>query len=275
MHTIKCGPWEGTVAPECGGNFVSLKYMGQELLRSPERLEVLRGRPCLYGFPLILPANRTEDGIFTFEGRKYQLPINEAAFHNHIHGILRDVPFCILEQTEHSVKTVLENKGDHYPFSFKLFIEDTLSDKGWLRQMTLQNTDARTMPYTLGFHAAFREPAQLSVPISACYEVSDRYIPTGKLLPLTVLQQSYKEGMCPGGSRLSGFYTSCGSTAYIGNFAMTVSEQFDHWVLFSTGEGEFVCIEPQCGAVNGLNNGRHRVLPPGEKEVFTVKITAY
>jgi len=273
MVTFSCGAWEAVLFEECGSNLCSLKYRGEELLRAPERLEALQGRPCLYGFPLLFPTNRTEDGAFSFEGESYQLAINEQVWNNHIHGLIKDAPFRVLEKGETYVKTVLENEGEYYPFPFTVYLEDALSETGWLRRITLQNTGTQTMPYTMGFHTTFREPEFFQVPICERYEMNERYIPTGKLLPLNDWQLMCRDGFTPDGSKINGSYTSRGNTVRVGDFVMTVSEQFDHWVLFNgSGVEGFLCIEPQCGAVNGLNNGKHRTLKPGQKEIFTVSI---
>lgn len=273
MIEISCGAWRATVAPECGSNVISLRYLEQELLRTPESLRQLRGRPCLYGIPLLFPANRTKDGCFFSRGEKYNLPINEPTLRNHIHGLLKDAPFQIVEITESSITTEIENRGQYYPFPFKLTVKDSMSDGGLTRHLTLKNTGSKPMPYTLAFHTTFAAPAHFCVPIDKCCQMDDRYIPTGNLLPLTAQQQAYRDGMEPDGSKISGVYTSCGSTVQLGDFRMSVSEQFDHWVLFNgNGSEGYLCIEPQCGAVNGLNNQNHRVLQPGTEDRFAVTV---
>ena len=177
------------------------------------------------------------------------------------------------EKTPNSVTARLVNKGDLYPFSFELEITDTLTENGLTRALTLKNTGSEPMPYTLGFHMTFREPESFCVAVKDRYAVDAAYIPTGELLPLTPVQRAYRQGFSPDGSKISGIYRSCGQTARIGRFTMTVSEQFDHWVLFNgNGKEGYLCIEPQCGAVNGLNNGKHRVLQPGDEEEFYLHI---
>lgn len=273
MTELRFGIWQASVSEECGSNLISLRCAGDQLLRSPQSLEELKGRPCLYGFPLILPANRVRDGVFSFEGKQYQLEINDLAFHNHIHGLIKDAPFHCLEKKENYLKTVLENDGSYYPFPFLLTVEDTLDGDGWQRRLTLENTGCSRMPYTLGFHATFREPECFRVPISQRYDMDQRYLPTGKLLPLDALQQRCRDGFVPDGSKINGCYTACGNTVELGKYRMTVSAQFDHFVLFNGGGGEgYLCIEPQCGAVNGLRTDKHRVLDPGERETFTIQI---
>jgi aldose 1-epimerase len=251
-----------------------MSYNGKELMRTPCDMEELRRRPCLYGLPLLLPANRLADGTFWFGEKEYHLPINEPAFHNHIHGRLKDAPFYVKSQDPTRIVTYLENKGEYYPFPFTIEIEDSLSDSGFMRILRLKNTGESPMPYTLAFHCAFAQPASFRVPIAQRCEMDERYLPTGRLLPLDPRQKQYKTGMIPDGNKISGVYTSSDHTVCIGDFIMKVSENFDHWVLFNgTGNEGYLCIEPQCGAVNGLRSEQHCVIEPGEQEIFTISFS--
>ena len=270
---IKNGKWQAEIAPECGGNLVGLTYEGEQILRRPADMQSLQSSPCLYGLPLLLPANRVKDARFSFQGNEYILPLNEVLRHNHLHGLLNSAPFTIQEAADHRLTTVLENNGEYYPFPFKVRITDSLSEDGLTRTLILENTGMTAMPYTLAFHATFAEPNCFTVPLEQRYIVDDRMIPTGLLRALTAEEQCYCTGLNPRNIVVTGFYTSGGNSARLDNYCLTVSEQFDNWVLFNGGGGKgYLCIEPQCGAVDGLNNGRHSVLEPGNKEFFTIKI---
>lgn len=272
--TIQHGAWKAQIIPEHGSNVIALTYKGSPILRSPETPEMLFKSPTLYGMPLLLPANRVKGAAFSFMGTSYPLPMNEPARNNHIHGLINNAPFSVVRVTENSIVTALDNHGAFYPFPFNLQIEDSLSDRGFSRKLTLRNTGKTPMPYTLAYHTAFVEPKRFAVPIAQRAVVDENYIPTGELAALSEVQQAYRDGFSPNGSKISGFYTSQGSTAVVGDYLFTVSQQFDHWILFNgAGDGGFLCIEPQCGAVNGLNTNEHRVLDPGQKEVFTIEIT--
>lgn len=268
------GKWRAVTEPSCGCNVIVLEYDKKPVLRSPENMEKLRERPCLYGIPLLLPANRTDGGGFSFGEKCYRLPVNEPACNNHIHGLLKDAPFEILSAEPATMTAKLVNGGAYYPFSFTLEITDRLCEKGFLRTLVLKNTGRKPMPYTLGFHITFTEPEFFCVPIDKNCEMDLRHLPTGKLLPLTQRQQCYRHGFVPDGDPINGIYTACGGRVQLGRFTMEVSDQFDHWVLFNgSGKEGYLCIEPQCGAVNGLNSEKHRILQPGETECFTIKIT--
>jgi aldose 1-epimerase len=77
---LRHGDWQADIFPAFGANLIRLAYQGTEILRTPPDLASILGRTILYGTPVLIPANRTANGRFTFNGKNYQLPINEAAF---------------------------------------------------------------------------------------------------------------------------------------------------------------------------------------------------
>ena len=271
--TIKYGKWQAEIAPSVGGNLISLLFDGQYILRRPKDIETLKASPCLYGLPLLLPANRVKDATFEFHRVKYHLPMNEPARGNHLHGLLNSASFEVVDKDENCVSTILRNNGEYYPFPFDICIKDCLDDAGLRREIVLKNTGSLSMPYTMAFHATFVEPKVFTVPLGQRYLVDERMIPTGQLRDLTSDEICYCNGMDPRAGQVSGFYTSAGNIAKLDGFSLKVSNQFDNWVLFNAGGGkDFLCIEPQCGAVDGLNNGRHRILEPNQYDIFTLEI---
>lgn len=270
---IKNEKWQAEIVPGWGGNLISLTCEGREIFRKPENMQALLESPVLHGLPLLLPANRTKDARFSFEGKEYALPMNEPVRSNHLHGLLNHAPFTLQEVSWDKVTVFLENKGEYYPFPFTVTITDTLTAEGLSRVLVLENTGPGPMPYTLAYHATFTEPKCFSVPLDKRYSVDERMIPTGQLQELTSAELLYCTGMDPQSGPVGGFYTSAGHSVQLDGYCMTVSEQFDNWVLFNGGGGKgYLCIEPQCGAVDGLNNGRCRILEAGQKEIFTVRI---
>jgi hypothetical protein len=65
-----------------------------------------------------------------------------------------------------------------------------------------------------------------------------------------------------------------GHTAYLDNLSYTVSENFDHWILFNgRGESGLLCVEPQCGKVDGLNiKDGCKILNPNEETGFWIEL---
>lgn len=226
------------------------------MLRSPTSIEELKRNPCVYGTPLLLPPNRTAGGIFSFEGRKWQLPVNEPAFNNHIHGFLHSQIFTLQDATENSVRGIFENRGEIYPYPYRMEVICTLTEEGYRQEFVITNTGDYDMPLTFGLHTTFVAPEEIRVPIDRCWKVNSHYIPTGKLEELSEEEQLYRDGMKPEGNLVRGFYTSGGYEAEVGEFTYRVSPNFNQWVLWNgDGNSGFCAIEPLCGAVNALNSG--------------------
>ena len=73
------GDYTALLVPGMGANLVRLANtrLGAEILRTPgaDEIEVFKGRPQVFGLPILFPPNRIADGRYTFEGRTYQYPI--------------------------------------------------------------------------------------------------------------------------------------------------------------------------------------------------------
>ena len=276
MKTISlhCGDWKAVIAPEFGMNAISLTCQGRPVLRSPESRAALAGDSCVYGTPIIMPPNRTAGGRFCFDGREYSLPINEPAFHNHLHGRLHNREFCVSEQSETMVKGCYVNEGAVFPFPFRVEVTACLTEDGLAQEFLFTNTGKTDMPLTFGLHTVFAVEKSIRVPIEKRWVTNDCYIPTGELEALSQEAESYRDGMNPNGKLVRGFYTAGGGEARIDEFHYRVSDNFNQWVLWnSDGNGDFCAIEPMCGAVNALNSGEGLLrVKPGETVRFATAI---
>lgn len=264
MVRLRNGKWSAIVLPNFGMNVISVKYGRKEIMRCPRDMEELSERPRLFGIPILFPANRTADGTFSFEGKTHKnfFPINEPIRNNHVHGLMSVAPFEVLEQTENSITACHKNRGERYPYPFDMTVTVTLTEQGLEHRLTIKALER--MPYTFGYHTTFAEPKTYTVPIGRLYVRNDRLHPTGEMMQIESL-----------GEIFDSFFESVGNTAKLDEFLFKVSDNFDSWVLFnSDGKSGFICVEPQCGLVNGLNiPGGYRVLDAGQEETFTLQIT--
>lgn len=275
MIQLQYENWKATLCPEYGMNTVSLLYDGEQILRAPESMEEFDRDPCVYGTPVLLPPNRTDGGKFSFGVREYALPINDVAGGNHLHGFLNRTAFVIDRQTESTVNAHYENRGEVFPFDFRMDIAARLDEKGYHQQFRITNTGAEDMPLTFGIHTNFAEKERFFVPLGQRFEKTERHIPTGRLLELDDREKTICAGFSPDGAAISGFYTAAGHTAGIGRMCYRVSPNFDQWVLYNGGgKAGFVSIEPQSGAVNALNSGVGlKILKAGQTEVFETSVS--
>lgn len=273
VKVIESEGWRAEVAPALGGNIVSLSYNGRDIylpLKSEKQLEI---NPYLQGAPILLPANRTAGAKFGFNGKEYNLPLNEPATGAHLHGLVHRQPFTVKYCGESEIKLIYENKGDIYPFPFLLTVNYLIKNGVFRQEYTVINTGKGEMPFTFALHTTFKEPNSFSVPIDLCQEKDGFHIPTGRYVPLNSQEQGYTSGSPSKGLIISGYYRACGHTAYLDNLSYTVSDNFDHWILFNgRGESGLLCVEPQCGKVDGLNiKDGCKILNPNEETKFWIE----
>ena len=261
--TIRSQGWQARIAPAYGANPISLQYNGQDILVPWS--ENIRD-PFLCGAPLLLPANRTAGGKFSFHGREYTLPVNDGFRCANLHGDLYHQFFQVTELLEDQVTLCYQNTGAVFPFPFEIRVTYQVGCSGFLSAYAIQNLSDGPMPLSFGLHTTFREPDWFSVPLDLCQEKDSRHIPTGRYLPLNTQEQHYRTGSGSRGLTVSGFYRSSGSTARIGETVRYQVTGFDHWILYNGGgTGGFLCVEPQLGGVNALNDPDHCPVIPGKE----------
>lgn len=273
--TIKltCGSWSAEILPHTGANTVRLTREGTDVLRPLGDLAELAENPFLHGSPILLPANRTDGAAFVFDGRRCLLPLNEPKLRNNLHGMLWSLPFSVLETAETSASLLYENRGDAYPFPFRLTVTVRLDGEGYHRAFEVENTGETDMPLTFALHTTFPESSYVQVPLAEAHRRNERLIPT-HYGPLNETEKKVAAGFDPRGTALVGYFRSGGHTARIGDWLYTVSGNFDHWIVYNGGgNAGFICVEPQAGRVNGLNDGGFIRLAPGAAERFETAIT--
>ena len=138
------------VVVEVGGALRSYSVGGRELLDGYTADEMSSsGR----GQVLIPWPNRLQDGSYEFNGRRYQLPLNEPEHRNAIHGLVRWSTWTATEREPHRV--VMDHilyPQPGYPFLLGISIEYALSDSGLQVRTIATNLGAEPCPYGSGAH---------------------------------------------------------------------------------------------------------------------------
>ena len=269
--TIRGGDWEADILPETGANPVRLTFRGEAVLRPLEDKSVLAVNPFLWGSPILIPANRTDGGRFSFDGIEYHLPLNEARLNNNLHGMMYTLAFPTEKKGDNTAVSEYENRGEAYPFPFRIRVTASVGEGGFSRHFEITNTGVSDMPLTFALHTTFTE-RPVRVPLGLAHRRNERHIPLyyGEL---NETEKKICEGIDPNGVPISGYYTMAGHVAQIGEYELSVSDNFDHWILFNKdGKQGYICVEPQAGRSNGLNDGGYIRLSPGQTEVFTTRI---
>jgi aldose 1-epimerase len=105
------------------------------------------------GQVLIPWPNRLQDGSYEFGGRRHQLPLNEPARHNAIHGLVRWSTWTVAERQPHRVVMAhVLHPQPGYPFSLGISIDYALSRNGLVVRTTATNLGPQACPFGSGAH---------------------------------------------------------------------------------------------------------------------------
>lgn len=97
--------------------------------------------------------NRVDSARYTFQGTDYLLDVNDPATGSAIHGLVSEVEWAPLEESEEAVTLRLAFPGTPgYPFPLELTATYRLSSQGLTVTTTARNTGTSDAPFGLGFH---------------------------------------------------------------------------------------------------------------------------
>ena len=143
---------------EFGAEVFSIKKDGNEYLHNGDA-KFWSGRS-----PIMFPiCGRLESGYYTFDGKRYEMPIHGIAKHNH---------FEILNQSESDVTFILKSNEEtlkDYPFDFELLVNFSVKDDCLKTTYTVKNTDNKTLYFGLGAHPGFKVPLDNKGTFEDCY----------------------------------------------------------------------------------------------------------
>jgi aldose 1-epimerase len=216
------------IVPELGSNVVRFRddAKGIDVFRYEDNVSgaEMDAQREVWGLPSLYLPNRFGKGILRTSDALYQLPINEPAFGNHIHGFLHKRKHSLKsngiikeKNTVYAETEYVYDKNDefyqYFPVDFiaNVRIELTYKDGSprLYHNIKLNNISAKQLPVSLCTHTAFKAPfveggegkdITLEIPVLSRIDIDkSTWLPTGKPnLPLTEYDETYKYGKsCP------------------------------------------------------------------------------
>jgi aldose 1-epimerase len=130
--------------------------------------------------------NRIEDGSYEFDGRSFQLPLNEPARRNAIHGLVRWSHWSVAERAADRVafEHVLYPQPG-YPFALEPRAEYSLSEVGLEARIQATNVGSEAAPFGAGWHPYLAvegdvvDEVELCVPAETVLVADERGLPVG------------------------------------------------------------------------------------------------
>jgi aldose 1-epimerase len=184
------------VTPDVGltptaGHRVELLYADPQLFQG--------GKPTRSGIPVLFPfPNRIRDGRYTWDGRAYELPKNDPAGANAIHGFACRGPWRVRSQgadadaawltVEWQLSRDCPEARPLWPADCRLGLTFRLTPNQLRLAATVENPDTVPLPWGLGFHPYFQLPggaagALVQAPAQSFWQL-EQSLPTGVKLPV-------------------------------------------------------------------------------------------
>jgi aldose 1-epimerase len=286
QHELRAGEQRATVT-EVGATLRAYAVGGRERIdgfAAGDRADGSRGQ-ALLPWP-----NRIRDGAYSWRGVEQQLPIDEVALHNAIHGLVRWRNWTLRERTAERVELALRlHAQPGYPFTLDLQIAYELGEDG-LRVVTrAENVGSEDCPFGAGFHPYLTlggpvDRLRLTVPAAAVLRADERMIPTGSA-PVAGSELDFRSGRSVGATVLDTCFVELAREADgrvrvtledgAERVALWMAEPYRYLMLYSGDtlaperRRRSLAVEPMTCAPNAFATGGDGLitLAPGESVV--------
>lgn len=270
-----------SIVPGRGSVLTDLSFGGQNIVdgyRTAEELDKLDWMKNVLLFPF---PNRLEKGRYTWLGKPYEFPINDATTGNALHGFAfqekMEVKKILLTTMAAEITCGYEmgRQNPAYPFPHILEVTFGISVMHKFRvEFTVTNLDSQPIPFGIGWHPYFRlsdtvADTRLRMAESHKVEIDGRMLPTGQKNAFN----AYRTPTPIGEEFLDNCFKIEKDNAYYkvqmqyGQKKLALvanSRQFPFVQLFTPPNRQTLAVEPMTCNINALHNHEGLIkLPPG------------
>ena len=226
-----------------GGRLASLAVDGRELLKTAGFGPIAWG-----SFPMVPFAGRVRDGILTFQGVEYRLPMGLPP--HAIHGSVLDRPWALIGET-----TIGTDLGPDWPFRGRVVQSFALGADSLTCRLELHADEP--MPASIGWHPYFRRrldglDGELELDLDA-----------GAMLVRDEAGIATDQTVTPGPGPWDDCFLDLRRPPVVrwpGFLELTIESDCPAWVVYTVPE-DAVCVEPQTAPPDAVNTDPTIVLP--------------
>jgi aldose 1-epimerase len=273
------------VIPAFGGMLTQLNWAGN-VIKIPFENQFANSENPYHPSALLSPwVNRVRNGNYSFEGRNYQLPINEPNLGNAIHGLLARMPFDVsLEASKATLTYHYDAEEKAYPFPFEMQLAYSFSDDNSFQlQFQAKNIGSGNMPFACGWHPYFNLTQGNLADWIIRFDSISKFHSDSQMIPLREESFDASAGVDLGKEVLDNVFRLEPKTKHITNlynkqkkeslYLEQSSIDFPFLVVFAPENSNCVAIEPMSANTDAFNTGDGlRILAPNEIFQSSVKI---
>ncbi|MHA8092848.1 aldose 1-epimerase [Aquirufa regiilacus] len=273
------------IIPAFGGMLTQLNWAGN-VIKIPFENQFANSENPYHPSALLSPwVNRVRNGNYSFEGRNYQLPVNEPNLGNAIHGLLARMPFDIsLEASKATLTYHYDAEEKAYPFPFEMQLSYSFSvDNSFQLQFQAKNTGSGNMPFACGWHPYFNLTQGNLADWIIRFDSISKFHSDSQMIPLREESFDASAGVDLGKEVLDNVFRLEPKTKHITNlynkqkkeslYLEQSSIDFPFLVVFAPENSNCVAIEPMSANTDAFNTGDGlRILAPNEIFQSSVKI---
>lgn len=271
------------IIPSIGGMLSQLNWSG-DVIQIPFSSKYPVATNPYHPSALLSPwVNRVRNGNYSFEGRNYQLPINEENLGNAIHGLLARKPFSYqIEGSKAIVRFVYQAEEKAYPFPFETTLTYEFdANNVFHMQFEAKNTGEGNMPFACGWHPYFKLPEGELPDWKIRFESLSKFHSDSQMIPMREEPYDASHGVNLGEETLDNVFRLIPMDKHrtvfeSGQSTLTLEQSsidFPFLVVFAPDNENCLAIEPMTANTDAFNTGDGlRILAPGEKFQSTVKI---
>ena len=268
--TLTDGAYALTVTPEKGGMATSFTKNGEEYLWLRDKNFESTDRPRC-GVPILFPScGKPDGGVHLFDGTPYPMEV---------HGFADLLPWQVKTAADDVIELTLAPNGLTkfvYPFDFLLTMRYTLAGARAELALTVENTGAKPLPFSVGFHPYFGvsavENVTFDIKAATCSDNAKGEQPAAP----AQITLTKKPGSADSIRLMTGVESPMIFHDAVSGHTVTVDfgDGFGNGVLWQQDVESFVCMEPWNGWANSVNEpGKHEELAPGASKTYIWGIT--
>jgi aldose 1-epimerase len=276
-----------TVWPALGFNCLKWQASGDLSLLFTDPNLSGNPRPTRGGIPVLFPfPNRIRNGEYTWEGKRYQLPRNDSAGQNAIHGFGCRHPWRVTDQGAKeneawvtgeywAAKDAPDTLG-LWPADHRIRLTYRLSSRALRLEAVVDNPAGKPLPFGLGFHPYFRVPlkelgraedVQISLPVRALWQLRDS-LPTGVVEPVSTdflkpqpVSSLTLDDIFTGLPEPENAHIPCCGILTEGSTRLSLhfSKEFRNLVVFTPPHRQAIALEPYTCITDAINLQAHGV----------------